>query len=861
VTTCPVCRLQVTALAEPCPHCQASATDRDRLTSIAARRSEIYNARLVLMNEDAELVAEANELTQRIRTAHPASVKSDIAVGPSAPRVEVPRATEPARGDSRRTERVRDSLLWLGGGLLALSAISLAAVLWSNDQPAGEPLLTAPRLTVLLLVVTIAVAVVTRLIVRRLPATAEVTATLTLALAGLDWYVARRAGIGRDSMSLEAWLAMGAFVLAALAAAQRRLLGLRAPLVTAPALGLAGLGVAVLPLATGSTTLAVVAAACSAVCIASAGVALRTRAWPTAAVTLLGGAAVFEIIGIAGVLTTLSDITEDGVLQGDDGGLALATLALALPFFVALVLERERLARVAYATDIVKGCIAFTVIGSAGVALVVRLDVSPFLTAMAWLGGAVAAVGFARPRLGPGVAAIGASALCVGSIEVVARVANALFVPLSWWTEPWSLAMSAVARDHLSPVDPPVVEGWWWAVAAAAGVVTSGLLIGRLASRRLNQDVSLIARTVSVGVTLTAVVYLLPMAVAGAVWLVLIVQLTVAAGLVVLMSGLESRNPSRAVALGVTATVIAFGASSWALGTVFATVAFFITIAVIAALAGVRSSVPATRRVLAAVSSAAGVAAVACVVLGATRHLGPTGFATSCTGAALVLVVTLARRFRDSTVEGVGVASTAIGVAVAAGSPGWLAAAATAGALAVVGASISGGALFGNRPYRIALPIIIVLAADAWLAAAGVGVVEAYTVPLGAAFVIAGATARNWYPQLGSWGAYALGLLVALLPSLVLLLERGGSLRLIGLIAGGTVCVVVGAVHRLQAPMLLGAAVLVTIGIDALSPVAADLPSWIPLGTSGLVILWIGITFERRLDNVRHLRDQVRSLQ
>jgi CHASE2 domain-containing sensor protein len=100
-----------------------------------------------------------------------------------------------------------------------------------------------------------------------------------------------------------------------------------------------------------------------------------------------------------------------------------------------------------------------------------------------------------------------------------------------------------------------------------------------------------------------------------------------------------------------------------------------------------------------------------------------------------------------------------------------------------------------------------------------------------------------------------------LLPSLVLLLERGGSLRLIGLIAGGTVCVVVGAVHRLQAPMLLGAAVLVTIGIDALSPIAAGLPGWIPLGASGLVILWIGITFERRLNNVRHLRDNVRSLQ
>lgn len=860
MTTCPVCRNQVNVEAEPCPHCHASAADRDRLVSIAARRSEIYGARRVLLNEDTELVAEANELTQRIRTAL-ASVTRDTALRPSEPRVEIARATEPARRENRRTERVRDSLLWLGGGLLALSAISLAAVLWSSDQPAGEPLLTAPRLTVLLLVVTVAVAVVTQLIAQRLPATAEVTGTLALALAGLDWYVARRAGIGRGAVSLEAWLAMGAFVLAAMAIAQRRLLGLRAPLVTAPALGLAGLGVAVLPLATGSTTLAVMAAACSAVCIASAGGALRTRTWLTAAVTLLGGAAMFEMIGIAGVLRTLSDITEDGVLQGDDGGLALATLSLTLPFVVSLVLEHDRLARISNATDIVKGCIAFAVVGSVAVALVVRLDVSPFLTAMAWLGGAVAAVGFAGPRLGSGVAAVGVGALCVGSIELVARIANSLFLPLSWWSEPWSLDMSAVARDHLSPVDPPIIEGWWWAVAAAAAVTASGFLIGRLASRRPDPNVPLVASAVAVGIAVAAVVYLVPMAVAGAVWLVLIVQLMVAAGLVVLMSGLETSHPSRSVALGAAAAVIAVGASSWALGTVSATVAFFIAVAVVAALAGVRSSAPAFRRVLVAVSAAAGVAAVACVVLGATRHLGPTGFATSCTGAALILVATLERHSRNGTVEAVGVASAAIGVAAAAGSPGWLAAAATAGAFAVVGAAVSGGALFGNRPYRIALPIVIALAVDAWLAAAGVAVVEAYTVPLGAAFVIAGATARNWFPHLGSWGAYALGLVVALLPSLLLLLDRGGSLRLVGLIAGGTGSVVVGAVHRLQAPMLLGAAVLVTIGIDALSPVAAGLPRWIPLGTSGLVILWIGITFERRLNNVRQLRDNVRSLQ
>jgi hypothetical protein len=459
------------------------------------------------------------------------------------------------------------------------------------------------------------------------------------------------------------------------------------------------------------------------------------------------------------------------------------------------------------------------------------------------------------------VASVGLGALGVGSALVVARGVNALFVPLSWWSEPWSLSMSAAARDHLSPLEPPVFQGWWWAMAAASGVVTSGIIVARSASPRLRPMVSSAASAVAVASALIAVTYLLPMAAAGPVWVVLVVQLVVAAGLIVVVAGLEASKLPLAVGLGAAAAVIAFGASAWALSAVAATVVYFFTISVVAAFACVRSSVPSFRRGMIAVSAAAGLAAVACVVAGSTRDLGPTGFATSSMGAALVLAVTLERRARHLAIEGVGIASTVIGVALAAGSPGWLAGATTVGAIAAGGGAVSGGALFGDRPYRLALPVVVVLAIDAWLAAAGIVAVEAYTVPVGAALVIVGATARNWFPQLGSWQAYSLGLVVALLPSLVLLLDRGGSLRLIGLIAGGTLCVLAGAAYRLQAPMVLGASVVVAIGIDALSPVAAGLPRWIPLGTAGLVILWIGITFERRLKDARHLRDNMRSLR
>lgn len=852
VTLCPVCRLPVTASSDSCPECGASAVDRARLTSIAARRTEISAEQRGLLGEDAALAVEAREVTRRVRSAS-AEPAATVASGESGVRISP--TGEPTRG-YWRTERVRDALLWLGGGLLALSAVSLAAVLWSRDQPAGKPLLTAPRVALLLLVATFVVAVATRLVARRLPATAEVTGTLMLALAGTDWYVARRAGVGRDLMSIEAWIATGAFVLCALAVMQRRVLRLRAPFVTAPVLGLTGLGVAVLPLSSSSTTVSFLAVPCSALCAAGASYASRTKVWSSVAITLVCGAAAFEIIAIVGALTTLRTITEDGI-QGDDRGLALAVLALALPFVVLLVLERRRLEATPNADDVMKTDVALAVVGSATVALIVRMDTPPFLAAMAWLGGATVAAGLARPRFGRAVATVGLGALCVGGALVVARSVNALLLPLGWWTDPWSLSMTAVARDHLAPVEPAIFHDWWWAVAAALGVITSGIVVARLASPA--PKVRSAAHALAVVGGLTTAIYLLPMAAAGAVWLLLVVQLVAASSLIVVASALQTNK--RAVALAGSAAIIAFGASAWGLSTVPATIAYFITISVVAALASVLSSASSFRRGMISVSASAGVAAAASVVLGATRGLGPTAFATSCTGAALVLAATVERRARNIAIESVGIVSTLIGVGLAAELPGWLASAATAAVIAACGAAFQGGALFRDRQYRLALPLTIALTGAAWLAAAGIDAIEAYSIPLGVALLITGALARNWFPQLGSWAAYTLGLVLGLLPSLVIFLDRGGYLRLIGLIAAGTLSVVVGATHRLQAPILLGASVVVTIGIDALSPVAADVPRWIPIGTAGLLILWIGITFERRLNNARHLRDNVRSLR
>jgi hypothetical protein len=80
-------------------------------------------------------------------------------------------------------------------------------------------------------------------------------------------------------------------------------------------------------------------------------------------------------------------------------------------------------------------------------------------------------------------------------------------------------------------------------------------------------------------------------------------------------------------------------------------------------------------------------------------------------------------------------------------------------------------------------------------------------------------------------------------------------LRTVLVVAGGVVAVAAGAVWRMQAPLVIGAATLAIVGIDAIAPTAAELPRWIPLGVAGLLLLWFGATAERRLTQVRHARE------
>ncbi|WP_344512936.1 SCO7613 C-terminal domain-containing membrane protein [Dactylosporangium maewongense] len=152
-----------------------------------------------------------------------------------------------------------------------------------------------------------------------------------------------------------------------------------------------------------------------------------------------------------------------------------------------------------------------------------------------------------------------------------------------------------------------------------------------------------------------------------------------------------------------------------------------------------------------------------------------------------------------------------------------------------------------------------------WLVLASneVALLEAYTLPAGA--VAAGV---GWYATrkravvgqrpLGSWVAFGPALLAAFGPSLAsVLVVEGEPVRRLLLGTGALVVVVVGAVRRLQAPAVTGGLVLTVVALHEIAVYWDLLPRWAPLAVAGLVLVALATTYERRIRDVRRIRDAV----
>ncbi|MEU8374071.1 hypothetical protein AB0C22_13215 [Micromonospora sp. NPDC048894] len=136
---------------------------------------------------------------------------------------------------------------------------------------------------------------------------------------------------------------------------------------------------------------------------------------------------------------------------------------------------------------------------------------------------------------------------------------------------------------------------------------------------------------------------------------------------------------------------------------------------------------------------------------------------------------------------------------------------------------------------------------------------EAYTLPVAGLTLVAGLLALRSRPGLTSWLALGPGLAAALLPSLVSVLVAADPQPWRRLLLGGAALgvVLVGAVRRWQAPVVLGGGSLVLLALHELVRGWDLLPRWIYLAVGGLALITLAATYERRRRDVSRLRAAV----
>lgn len=391
-------------------------------------------------------------------------------------------------------------------------------------------------------------------------------------------------------------------------------------------------------------------------------------------------------------------------------------------------------------------------------------------------------------------------------IDVVLRGPDPVTVP---WVAPLTVALfTALLAVALAPRVRPVT--WLRYGGLAAGLAS----LATLAS----YDVPLLAVTVG---TLTVAVVAATLA------------LTAASG--------RHRTGLGIIGLGTGALAVLGGLPSAGLTALAATAAL--------ALAGVLHLVsPST--VVAALGGvvAAPVAAVAIWTGAVALDIGP-----AWTGVPVLLVVgaiAIARPRPEVEVPGVVTACFALLLAVPSADD---AGGSLALHLTVAGCVVGATALVHRSRRPLVWPAAGLLLLASWvrLADLEVSAPEPYTLPLALAVLAVGLWHLDRHPDSSTAVALLPGLALATVPSLLWVLGDPFSVRALAL--GGTclALTIAGATLRWSAPLSVGAAVGAAVVVRELAPYAGAWPQWVWIGLAGALLTVVGITWERRLLELR----------
>ena len=172
--------------------------------------------------------------------------------------------------------------------------------------------------------------------------------------------------------------------------------------------------------------------------------------------------------------------------------------------------------------------------------------------------------------------------------------------------------------------------------------------------------------------------------------------------------------------------------------------------------------------------------------------------------------------------------------------------------LTVAGALVTLSSLLHQERRVLAWPGGALLAAATWVRLADLGVEapEAYTLPSAVVLVIA-ALYRLQHQPGSSTAVLVPGLTLATVPSLLWVLVDPVSLRavLLGLACLGLV--LAGAQLRWSAPLAVGGLVGGLLVLREVAPYAGELPQWVLIGLAGSLLTVVGVTWERRILELR----------
>ncbi|MFF5028293.1 SCO7613 C-terminal domain-containing membrane protein [Streptomyces collinus] len=726
--------------------------------------------------------------------------------------------------------RVQNLLLLLGGLLLTIAAIAFTLVSWGHLGITG-------RASVLGAVTVAALAAPVPLVGRGLRSTAEAVAGLACALTALDAYALH--AVALTGVDGTAYTAGASAVLAAVWTGYGLLPGpavLRLPLPVA--LATAQLPLLLWAVASGAgrygiTAALLVTAACDTV------VASRAPAWPVRIVATVGAYATgaWGVLGAAWLSWT----------AGGPGAAAEAATLLLFAAGVALAAAvRDRAEGHAVGLCVAAGLLVVTALGG-----IVRPVLPAAWTVPAHLAVGIALSGAVRAHRLPepvrrGLALASAAVQGLAVLWALPLLLLTVLGPAGAAERVWSGAPDG-ARQAVSVGAPwlPQLRTAPLVLAAVAGVLVLVVRATAWRSRAL-QGALLLGWA---ALTVVPVVLDLPYPAA------LVVEGVEAAVLLAVATRSRTAKSGHAVPASALALVTSVSLAFLALPTRSA------TLGVLAALTALFAAASAGRRLAAVTVPAALVfgTALACAV-GAAAGWAPQH------AALLVLVVPavaalLAARATDVrtavAVEATGAAAGLLAVGLTGTDPAMLSLALSLSAVIVAATAVRAD----RRPAAYAATALFALAAWVRLAAWDVTAPEAYTVPVSVPALVIGALRRRRDPQASSWAAYGPGLAATLVPSLAAAWTDAHPTRpwLVG--AAALLVTLLGARHRLRAPLLLGGGVLVLDTVHELAPylvqVTDALPRWVPFASAGLLLLAVGATYERRLRDVRRLREML----